>query len=120
MIKPHSLKTYIAIILTALVYTIYKITMHPDVEKFTHIVLAVVIVLTFCSMVGLLFYLNQLDPLDLTIVINWFIIIGLNFLFVYVVGHLDINQPVWLTILNYVGIVWLCLVGDWYIDFFKS
>lgn len=119
MIKPHSLKTYVAMLLTAVVYTIYKFMFHPNVETFTHFILFVVIVLTFGLMVGFLFYLNQLAPLDITAIINWIIIIGLNFVFIYIVGHLDVNQPMWLTILNYIGIIWLCLVGDWFAYFLK-
>lgn len=120
MIKPHSIKTYVAMILASLVYTVYKFTFQPNVETFTRFILATVIVLTFFLMVGLLFYLNQLAPLDLTTIVNWFIIITLNSVFVYIVGHLDVNQPIWLTILNYLGIIWLCLVADWLIYFAKS
>lgn len=113
-LKPHYRSTYLAIIIVYIVYTLYLLFKHPDTQNLLNVFLFISILMTWFSMIGLLFYLNQLNDIYIGTIISWVAMIAISFAIIYVFGHIHIHQSIIITICAYIYLLWIVISIDWY------
>lgn len=113
-LKPHYRSTYLTVIIVYVVYTLYLLFKHPDTQNLLNVFLFISVLMTWFSMIGLLFYLNQLNDIYAGTIISWVAMIAASFIIIYVFGHIHIQQPIIITIFAYLYLLWIVISIDWY------
>lgn len=113
-LKPHYRSTYWIAIIVCIIYTLYLLFKHPDTQSLLNVFLFISVLMTWFSMIGLLFYLNQLDDIYAGTIISWVVMIAASFAIIYVFGHIHIQQPIIITIFAYIYLLLIVISIDWY------
>lgn len=113
-IKPHYRSTYLFAIIVAILYTLYLVLKRPDIQNQLNVFLFISVLMTWFSMIGLLFYLNQLNDIYASTILSWVAMIAASFAIIYVFGHIHIQQPIIITICAYIYLFWIVISVDWY------
>lgn len=113
-LKLHYRSTYLSAIIVAILYTLYLVIKRPDIQNQLNVFLFISVLMTWFSMIGLLFYLNQLSDIYVSTIISWVAMLAASFIIIYIFGHIHIHQPIVITVCAYIYLLWIVISVDWY------